>query len=374
VLTVDGQVFAESQAILRYAGRVAGLYPTGDAIATLLVDEIITAIDEIRELHLTPTRRETDREKQRLLREALVAGPLPVALARLDARVQTVASYPFFQEASSSKIYLHEVSVWGFLTIFKQGRFDYIPTTVADAYETLNAIHAKVDAAIARLPATASPPVSPSTIQRPEKLTLTYFDIPGRAEPIRLALHIGGLSFHDERLKRDAFLARKPTLPYGQVPVLTVDSVTAAQSFALLRYAGSLSGLYPLNHPTELLKVDEIIARVEDVYYALAPSNAEKDQEKKRAMREQLAADRLPLLFALLDKRVAQWRQTAPFVLGHGISIADLAILSLVQFCKSGFVDFVPATIIDQYEHLIEVHDEVLKHERVVDWYATATK
>jgi glutathione S-transferase len=40
-------------------------------------------------------------------------------------------------------------------------------------------------------------------------LKLLYFDIAGRAEMIRLALHIGGVDFEDVRIGREEFAAGK---------------------------------------------------------------------------------------------------------------------------------------------------------------------
>ncbi len=36
-------------------------------------------------------------------------------------------------------------------------------------------------------------------------ITLTYFDIPGPAEAIRLAFFVGGVEFEDRRVSRDEF-------------------------------------------------------------------------------------------------------------------------------------------------------------------------
>lgn len=43
------------------------------------------------------------------------------------------------------------------------------------------------------------------------KMTLTYFDLPGPAEPIRLALAISGEEWEDKRLSRDEFAVLKPS-------------------------------------------------------------------------------------------------------------------------------------------------------------------
>ena len=53
---------------------------------------------------------------------------------------------------------------------------------------------------------------------------LTYFDAAAsRGEECRLALHLAGLPFEDERLSRDQWAARRESTPFGALPVLTVD-------------------------------------------------------------------------------------------------------------------------------------------------------
>jgi len=83
-------------------------------------------------------------------------------------------------------------------------------------------------------------------------IKLTYFDIPGFGDPLRLTLAVGGIAFEDERLPADAAgyaeVARRRaagTLPFGQVPVAEIDGRVYAQSNALVRYFGRLAGLYP---------------------------------------------------------------------------------------------------------------------------------
>ena len=55
---------------------------------------------------------------------------------------------------------------------------------------------------------------------------LTYFDVKGRAEITRLLFSYAGIPFVDDRLSREQFAALKPSLPAGQVPVLTIDDST----------------------------------------------------------------------------------------------------------------------------------------------------
>jgi|AntAceMinimDraft_1070359.scaffolds.fasta_scaffold112498_1 glutathione S-transferase len=92
----------------------------------------------------------------------------------------------------------------------------------------------------------------------PPKLVLTYLNIKGLAEPVRLALHIGGIAFDDVRVTYEQVAAMRakdagvdegtkgsPTIPTGQVPTLTVAGEAFSQSEALLRWVGRRAGLYP---------------------------------------------------------------------------------------------------------------------------------
>ena len=79
------------------------------------------------------------------------------------------------------------------------------------------------------------------------KPRLTYFDFPGgRGEDCRLALHIAGVDFGDDRLDGPAWKERKLDTPFGALPVLTVDGKgQLAQSNAILSYLGRQYRLHP---------------------------------------------------------------------------------------------------------------------------------
>ena len=83
------------------------------------------------------------------------------------------------------------------------------------------------------------------------QLKLSYFDFHGgRAEPIRLALAIGGIAFEDHRFTFPEFAEVRKTVPFGQVPVMHVDGVQVTQSDAMLRYAaGYQDGPIAIRYP-----------------------------------------------------------------------------------------------------------------------------
>lgn len=75
--------------------------------------------------------------------------------------------------------------------------------------------------------------------------TLTYFDAPGRAEPVRLAFALGGIRFNDVRLTQAEWATKKASSPNGQLPILEVEGVEYVESSAMRMYATVRSRLLP---------------------------------------------------------------------------------------------------------------------------------
>ena len=100
------------------------------------------------------------------------------------------------------------------------------------------------------------------------EITLYYFKIPfWRAEVTRLALFIGDIPFNDYRvegkeiddLKATGLLPNKQIAPFKQLPILDVDGKIIAQTGAIARFCGKLSGLYPKDNDFEAAQIDQII-------------------------------------------------------------------------------------------------------------------
>ena len=113
------------------------------------------------------------------------------------------------------------------------------------------------------------------------KPKLTYFDIGGRAESIRLAFCYGGIEFEDYRVPREEWPKAKPSAPWGTIPFLDVSEGRIGQSAAILRYVGRKAGLYPKDD-FDAARVDDIGDGIEDIIKKIAPGVSEPDPEKKK--------------------------------------------------------------------------------------------
>jgi glutathione S-transferase len=105
--------------------------------------------------------------------------------------------------------------------------------------------------------------------RRLARVRVTYFDIYGLGEPIRLALALADMPFTDERLTREQFAEVKPQLRFGQVPCLTVNGDEYFQTSAILRYIGrafdTSGSLYPLDNLAVAATVDALLDACTDM-------------------------------------------------------------------------------------------------------------
>jgi len=185
-------------------------------------------------------------------------------------------------------------------------------------------------------------------------LRLRYFPFPGRAGPIRDALNIGNIEFEDVFIPPEQFRERRAAgeFPFGGLPVLDVETTTgkvcSAQSNAILRFAGRLSGLYPSDDLIQALKVDEALGVGEDINQLLGPSLYEQDEQKKMAMRKELAETTLPEWAACFEHLLVNNGNTG-FIVGEDLSVADLKLYWIFEWLTSGILDGIPTNLFDHY-------------------------
>ncbi len=200
------------------------------------------------------------------------------------------------------------------------------------------------------------------------QLKLTYFDFHGgRGEPARLALHIGGVPFEDNRFPGSTFAELRKSLPLGQVPVLEVDGVVVTQSDAITRYAGKLAGLYPTDAFQALL-CDEVLDAVEDANTKLGTTFGLAGDALKDA-RTAFITGPLPLYL--------RWLQTQ--LQAHGgnyfadarLTIADLKVFVFVRGFNSGNLDHIPTDLVESIAPLLNAHQKrIAQTPAVAQYYA----
>ena len=200
------------------------------------------------------------------------------------------------------------------------------------------------------------------------QLKLSYFDMHGgRAEPARLALAIGGITFEDHRFAFPEFAELRKTTPFGQVPVLHVDGTQVTQCDAILRYVGKLAGLYPTD-PLQALLCDEVMYVVEEAGVKMGPTFRMTGDEQKAA--------RLALVNGSMPQYLG-WLQSQ--LLAHGgeyfadgrLTVADLKVFVDVRGLNSGRLDHVPTDLVEKAAPALNAHmQRIAQLPAVVAYYA----
>lgn len=199
------------------------------------------------------------------------------------------------------------------------------------------------------------------------KPKLIYFDAPvSRGEECRLALHVAGVDFDDARIKREDWLALKSTMPFGSLPVLEMPGhPPLGQSNAILVLIGREYGLHPKDN-FEAARHEAMLAHVEDLRGAIAPTMRIAGEEEKKKAREALCTSFLPAWAGNAEKQIG----AGPFFGGEKLQVVDIKLYIVARWLSGGALDHIPATILSGFPKLMGVHDAVRDDERVKSWYA----
>lgn len=203
-------------------------------------------------------------------------------------------------------------------------------------------------------------------------LKLTYFDFPGgRAEPIRLALHLGGIPFEDLRFAPGDFAEIRKTTPLNQVPTLHIDDRVVTQSDAIARYVGKLAGLYPANDLQALL-CDEVLGALEDINVRIGATLGLQGEALKTA-REALAKETLPRYLRWLQGQLDA--HGGAYFADDRLTIADLKALVVLRWLTSGKLDHLPRDLVASVAPgLVTYLDRIGNTPAIAQYYAHRAK
>ena len=206
------------------------------------------------------------------------------------------------------------------------------------------------------------------------KLKFIYVDTPfWRAEVGRIALFMGDIKFDDVRIKREDFSTAKETgtlsdgtvLPFHQIPCLVVDDVSIAQTGAIARFCGKLSGLYPTHDDVNAAKIDDFIDFATDLTVMIDNTPNKTDEEKKIKARRDLATGPLKRKLSMLEKNISS---DSEWLVTSNISIADVTIWRLLGWLSSGILDGMPTDLLSGFPKIRKLCLAVDKHPKIQKW------
>lgn len=214
---------------------------------------------------------------------------------------------------------------------------------------------------------------------------LTYFDLPD-SEKVRLTLAVADVPFVDERIpltEQSSEVSRRlhgGLIPFGQLPVATIDGKTYAQSSALLRYFGRQANLYP--DGIDQLTCDMILEALSDIDRKLLPQHHRAVLKRSsgkplvpltspqvQQVEFHLTTDVLPSDLAHMERILVS--SHGPWFCGKQLTICDLACSVLIRGLEDGtYVQGIHSSVLDSCPMLIEHARRVAQIPRVRLYYS----
>eukprot|EP00523_Entomoneis_sp_CCMP467_P005993 CAMPEP_0168733956 /NCGR_PEP_ID=MMETSP0724-20121128/8563_1 /TAXON_ID=265536 /ORGANISM="Amphiprora sp., Strain CCMP467" /LENGTH=213 /DNA_ID=CAMNT_0008781041 /DNA_START=93 /DNA_END=734 /DNA_ORIENTATION=- len=199
---------------------------------------------------------------------------------------------------------------------------------------------------------------------------LTYFPIPGRGEATRLALTLGGISFEDERIPFAEWKVKKPTTPYGSMPLLTLeDGTVIAQQRAILRLVGKEVGLYPTDHLLAA-KVDELMDAQEDIGSKVFYVGQGLEKEAFLEARKKSSIEPDGVIYQALSRLNNNLKADTKYAVSDELTIVDLMMFAGLSGLTSGMFDGVPENVLEPFPNLLKVRQGVKSHPTVEKYYS----
>ena len=121
------------------------------------------------------------------------------------------------------------------------------------------------------------------------------------------------VEFEDKYITDFDEFKKSGVAPFGQCPIIEIDGKVVSQTGAIARYCGKLGGFYPKDDDFATAKIDEIIDTATDITNVIGATMRMTDDKEKLAARAAIAADKLPMYFAALEKMLEANGSTGNF-------------------------------------------------------------
>ena len=191
---------------------------------------------------------------------------------------------------------------------------------------------------------------------------LYYFNSKGRGELARLIFAQADVQYEDIRFEYggERWIELKPTMPFGQVPVLEVDGTRIDNSMVIARYLAEEFGLAGSNS-LENSKLAGIVEAVNDIFAEMAECIFETNEEKKAQLQKTFKEKTAPFVLAKFETLSSA--NESGYLWGNKLTWADLAYFNLI----STLTQSEPA-ILDNYPSLNKLKETIETLPKIAKW------
>ena len=187
---------------------------------------------------------------------------------------------------------------------------------------------------------------------------ITYFPIRGRGEIPRMLLEVAGVEYEDVRLSFEEFQGRKPSLPFGQLPLYEDEEVgEIPQSAAIARHLARKFNFYGKNESEKTL-VDVVVDGWLDVHvntfakYLFSPEYNSKKGEIKEALKNWLG---------MMQKLLQKNNGGNGYFVGDSLTLADFYAFNFLN----NYVKAAASDVLDTLPVLKNYLSRLLAHPKL---------
>jgi glutathione S-transferase len=159
---------------------------------------------------------------------------------------------------------------------------------------------------------------------------LTYFDVRGRAEVVRLILEETATPYRERRIQVADWPTLKPTLPFGQLPTFEDGDLYIVQSHAIYRYLARKHNLYGSGERQHIRCdiVEEAFVDAQSIVgtFFWSPEFANK--------RDEFEATTLPDVLGKLQRLLEQNESGNAYWVGNQLTLADFVAWHLLDYVR----------------------------------------
>lgn len=197
------------------------------------------------------------------------------------------------------------------------------------------------------------------------KPRITYFDIRGRAERIRLLLEEVGVEYDDLQITATQWQELKPKMPFSQLPAFREGDVELVQSHAILRHLARIHDLCGEDE-AQRVRCDIAAEAIRDADEQLGSVIWRPDFEEQR---EVYVESELPQHLDPLDRFLGANSTGSPFWAGASLTFADIAAFDYLENLEALFPGSLSAT-----EHLAAFRQRFAERPKIAAYLQSSRR
>eukprot|EP00397_Hematodinium_sp_SG-2012_P032784 GEMP01034939.1.p1 GENE.GEMP01034939.1~~GEMP01034939.1.p1 ORF type:complete len:344 (+),score=49.99 GEMP01034939.1:36-1034(+) len=187
---------------------------------------------------------------------------------------------------------------------------------------------------------------------------LTYLSF-GAIEPVRLAFSIANVEVEYNKVEKDHWEKLKSM--GATTCVLDInDDIQVTQGVSILRFAGKLARLYPVEAHWSLW-VDEMLDFLRDLRAQMIPFFSSKNRGREFDI---FIEDTLPNLLTKIENQLIA--NDTGYCVGKNLTVADLELAALVRWITHTNTDDVPHSLMDQFTIMSNIESKVYAHPNLI--------